>query len=280
LVTGSSKLNTYRKVGDSMAGRFFHHRLHPLDIKELSHTFAPTEILTRLLKTSGFPEPFLEGSETFYKRWRRTHIDIILRQDLLDTEAVSDLRAMETLIELLRHRVGAPVSYANLARDLEKDPKTVKRWLEILENHYVLFRVTPYHRNIARSLLKEPKYYFYDAAQVIGDTGVQLENIVALALRKELDRLEDLEGERTGLYYLRNKQGQEIDFAVSINNRMAWLIEVKSSDPTPSPHFGIFAKYFSNAKFIQLVGTLKREQMYPNGVQILDLVSWLATCAL
>src|SRR5204863_1210163 len=139
----------------------------------------------QLMQYGGFPEPFLKGTKAAYKRWRRTHLDIILRQDLLDMHAVRDIKSIEILVQLLKNRVGSTVSYANLARDLERDVNTIKRWLQLLENLYIIFRVNPYHKNIARSLLKEPKYYFYDHANVETD-GARLENIVACALLKEL----------------------------------------------------------------------------------------------
>jgi len=101
LVTGSAKLDTYRKVGDSLAGRFFQFRMHPLDIKEIN-TFLPKEsledALDKLLVFGGFPEPFLNGTARFYNRWKKSHLDIILKQDLIDLENVQQIVQIETLI--------------------------------------------------------------------------------------------------------------------------------------------------------------------------------------
>lgn len=66
IVTGSAKLDTYRRVGDSLAGRFFQFRLHPQDFKEIKEMEDPSDlegVLFRLLETGGFPEPYLEGSK-------------------------------------------------------------------------------------------------------------------------------------------------------------------------------------------------------------------------
>ena len=161
LITGSAKLDIARKMGDSLAGRHFLYRLHPFCIKELASQMDARECFTRLMTVGGFPEPFLINDLTYYDRWRRSHLDIILRQDLLDVENVRQIQSIETLIELLRTRVGSSISYAALARDLERDATTVKRWLSLLENLFVLFKVLPWSKNIARSLLKKPKYYFY-----------------------------------------------------------------------------------------------------------------------
>ena len=275
LVTGSARLDVARRVGDSLAGRFFQHRLHPFDLKELAGQIPAEEAFETLMRVGGFPEPFLAGTDRFYRRWRRSHIDVILRQDLIDLEAVRDVPAMETLVELLRRRVGSPVSMSGLARDLERDSKTIKRWLSLLENFCVVFRVTPYHRNVARSLLKEPKIYFYDNGLVDGDAGVRLENLVACALHKEIHRIEDAEGLRARLHYLRTKDKREIDFAVSVGDRVAAMIEVKTADDRPGRAFEHFARFLPGARRVQLVARLDREKTYPDGTEVREVIPWL-----
>ena len=109
LVTGSAKLDTYRKVGDSLAGRFFQFRMHPLDLKEIKTFVNPENLeteLDKLLEIGGFPEPFLNGTNRFYNRWKKSHLDIILKQDLIDLENVQQIIQIETLIQLLKNRVG------------------------------------------------------------------------------------------------------------------------------------------------------------------------------
>ncbi len=122
LVTGSAKLDTYRKVGDSLAGRFFQFRIHPLDLKEIYTFLEPENLedeLDKLLFIGGFPEPFLNGTTRFYNRWKKSHLDIILKQDLIELENIQQIIQIETLIQLLKDRVGSPVSYSSLARDLQ-----------------------------------------------------------------------------------------------------------------------------------------------------------------
>jgi predicted AAA+ superfamily ATPase len=283
VVTGSAKLDTYKKVGDSLAGRFFQFRLHPLDLKEIIRFDPKISIETafeRLLTIGGFPEPFLVGSTKFYKRWKRSHLDIIIRQDLIDLENVQQITVIETLIQLLRKRVGSPVSYSSLARDLETSDKTIKRWLTILENMYILFKVTPYHRNIARSILKSPKYYFYDTGQVIGDMGIRLENLTACALLKELQFREDCLGEEMKLHYLQRKDGKEIDFLVTRESVPYLMLEVKWADSALSKNFSLFDKYFDEVKKIQIVKDLDREKTYPNGAELRRAHTWLADISL
>jgi predicted AAA+ superfamily ATPase len=183
---------------------------------------------------------------------------------------------METLIELLKHRVGSPVSFSSLARDLERDPNTVKRWLAMLENLYVIFPVRPYHRNVARSILKEPKYYFYDTALVKDDPGMRFENVCACALLKAAHFLSDCHGRTVALHYLRTRDGREIDFAVFAEGKDPLLMEVKYADDAPSPAFAHFSSFFTSVRKIQLVKELAREKTYPSGVEIRNAVRWLA----
>lgn len=279
LVTGSAKLDTYRKVGDSLAGRFFQFRIHPLDLKEINTFSTPEnleEALDKLIAVGGFPEPYITGTIRFYNRWKKSHLDIILKQDLIDLENVQQIVQIETLIQLLKYRVGSPISYSSLARDLQCSDKTVKRWLTILENMYVIFKVPPFHKNVARAIQKSPKFYFYDTGQVIGDPGIKLENTVACALQKEIHFREDCFGESITLYYLKNKDGKEIDFFITSNNTPSLMLEVKWKDEYLSPNFDIFNKYFPKIKMIQITKELKREKTFPNKAEIRIAHNWLS----
>ena len=279
IVTGSAKLDAYKKVGDSLAGRFFEFRLHPFDLKELKRGLGPDKLeekLDRLLTLGGFPEPYLENDESYYNRWKRSHLDIILKQDLIDLENVQQIISIETLIQLLRKKVGSPISYSSLAEDLQCSDKTIKRWLTILERLYVVFRVPPFHRNISRSILKAPKYYFYDTGQVHNEPGTRLENLVACALLKEMHFREDCLGEKWNLYFLKNKDGREINFLITKNEKPALMLEVKWSDAERSPNFSFFEKYLTSAKKIQIVKELKREKTYPDALEIRIAQNWLS----
>ena len=138
VVTGSSKLDTYRKVGDSLAGRYFQYRLHPFDLfelKRLNRRLPVQESLERLLCYGGFPEPFLEGTDKFHKLWVKTHMDIILRQDLLLETHLREISSIELLVQLLRKKVASPLSYTSLTEDIQHNDKTIKNWLLALENN-------------------------------------------------------------------------------------------------------------------------------------------------
>ncbi len=274
LVTGSARLDLYRRGGDSLAGRYFLHRLHPFSVRELRGTDSPAAILDRLMRLGGFPEPYLSGTEQEAARWRQQHLDRIVREDIQDLEPVKDVRTLLLLVDLLRERVGAPVSYASLARDLELSPHTVKRWVEILEHMYVVFLVTPWHRNVARAILKEPKVYFYDTGAVRGDDGARLENAVAVCLRKWQHHLTDTQGRTPELHYLRDKQRREVDFCAVEDRRPRLLIEVKRSETAPSPALRYFNERLRPEESVQLVQSLARP-MTVGAIGIRPAGAWL-----
>jgi predicted AAA+ superfamily ATPase len=293
IVTGSANMDAFTKVGDSLAGRYFEFRLHPLDNKELAE-WGPKKstesALIDLLKLSGFPEPFLKGSEVFYRRWRKTHLDVILRQDFIDLTAIRSIKSIEILVDLLTSRVASPLSFSNLARDLEVDAKTIKTWLTMLENFYVLFKVTPYHHNIARAILKEPKFYFFDIPRAKGisklyknkDEGPRLENAVACSLLKEIHFLEDTQGFTAKLHYLRTRSGQEIDFLIVVEGKPIFCCEVKASDTEPSKALSSFQKMLGLKDAYQLVLHCPKEKEFdtPEGVHIRNVANFLSKFSL
>ena len=274
LVTGSARLDTYRKGGDSLAGRFYSYRLHPFSVAEVKDKISADTALEQIMRLGGFPEPFLKGSAEEAKRWRKSHVDRILRDDLRDVASIRDIRGLETLVELLRNSVGSTISFESLSRDLQVSPHTVKHWVGLLESLHVVFVVTPWSRNIARSLLKQPKVYFYDTGFIKEDEGARFENAVACALLKRLHFLEDTTGEKNLLYYLRDKQKREVDFLTVRDGKPEWLIEAKISGAETSSlkHFsGFFEKQVES---ILLVKNLKRE-LFLQGIKVKKAAPWL-----
>ena len=277
LVTGSANLSAFRKTGDSLAGRHFQFRLHPLDLKEVMSCtdFDLEDAFTRLLTIGGFPEPFLKGTKRYYNRWKRSHIDLILKEDLVTLTAVRDIQSIETVIEMLRSRVGSTVSANSLARDLQKSPNTINHWLQLLSDLYVIFPVSPYHRNIARALLKQPKYYFYDNGMVTGDDGARLENLVACALLKEVHRLEDVDGEKLDLRFIRDKDEREIDFVITRNSKPHHFMEVKWADTNLIANFSRFLGN-QTLKRTQIVAELEQAKSFPGGERIVPARHFLS----
>lgn len=259
LVTGSARLDVYRRGGDSLMGRYHYWRLHPFSLCELPKNISLKDGFNRLMTVGGFPEPFLKNDERQARRWRRERLEKIVKDDLRDLEMVRDVSSLMMLVDLLRERVGGPIVVANLAEDLQVAAKTVKHWIELLERMYLIFIVRPYTEKLARALSKPNKVYFYDNADVLGDEGARFENLVASHLIKRLQFLEDRVGYRHELRYVRDKEKHEVDFVLLKERKVETLIEAKVSDQKVSTSLQYFEKKIKPAqRSIQLVKDLKK----------------------
>jgi len=276
LVTGSARLDTFRQPGESLAGRYFPHHLHPLSVKELSGQLDPAEALRRLNRLGGFPEPFLSGSEAEAARWRNQYYSDLIREDILEFSRIQEIRSMRLLVEMLRRRVGSPLSLASLAGDLKVAPNTVRSYIDILESLNIVFAVRPFHANVARAIQKEPKIYFQDSGHVEGDEGVRLENTVAVSLKKHVAWLRDVRGETVGLHYVRTKEKREVDFALVEKDSLATLIEVKLAQSAPTPGLKYLSGKFPGAKALQLVQNLRQPQTI-GSLHVVEAAGWLAS---
>jgi predicted AAA+ superfamily ATPase len=259
-----------------LTGRHFFYRLHPIDVAE-SGTFLPKlgldERVQRLLGTGGFPEAYLNPDEA--PRLRNDRMEIVTREDLRDLTRVTSWRGPADLVELLRERVGRPVNYDNLAQTLGVSPPTAKSWVELLEKLYVVFLLPPYSSRLSRSVRKERRVFFFDCAAAYDDTGGgQLENLVACSLLKYVQFRRDAFGENWDLFYLRDKEGREVDFVATFNRRVRWLIEVKRSDGEASTALRYYTQRLQPEQSFQLVLNLDRAQE-KQGIKIVSLARWL-----
>ena len=273
LVTGSARLDVYRRGGDSLMGRYHYWRLHPFTLDEIPKGISPKEAFHRLMTVGGFPEPFLDGDERSARRWRRERFDRVIREDVRDLESIRNIQLLGMYLDLLRHRVGGLITLSNIANDLQISPKTAKLWLEVLERMYLVFSVRPYTKSLPRAVLKPPKVYFFDNGDVLGDEGARFENLVATSLLKRLHFLEDRDGYRYELRFIRDKEGREVDFVIVKEGELEELIEAKFSDENISKPLLYYAKRLNPKRATQIVATIKRPYD-KNQIKVTDPVSY------
>jgi predicted AAA+ superfamily ATPase len=280
LVTGSARLDAFRRAGDALTGRYYFYRLHPIDVAE-SKSFLPNlalhERVQRLLTAGGFPESVLNPDEA--ARLRNDRMELVTREDLRDLTRVSSWRGPAELVELLRESVGRPVNYDNLAQSLGISPPTAKSWVELLEKLYIVFLVPPYSNSLARSIRKNRRVFFYDCGAAYDESGgAQLKNLVASSLLKFIQFKQDATGERWELYYLRDKENREVDFLVTLNRRVHWLIEVKRSGEELGAGMRYYTQKLKPRESLQLVLNLDRP-LERSGMKTLSLATWLEALA-
>jgi predicted AAA+ superfamily ATPase len=253
VVTGSARLDHYRKGGDSLAGRYRYFRLHPFSLTELAAAAggADAEHLAALLRFGGFPEPLLGQSERTLRLWHRERMTRVVRDDLRDLERVREISLIEQLADALPERVGSPLSVKSLREDLEVDHKTAERWLTILENLYVCFRIPPFGARRIRAVKKEQKLYLWDWSMV-SEPGARFENLVASQLLKYCHCQEDVEGHRMELRFLRDTDRREVDFVVVKDKKPIFAVECKTGEKSASPAARYFGERTSIPVFYQV----------------------------
>lgn len=240
LITGSARLDYYRRGGDSLLGRYHYYRLHPYSLGEMSKN-PSKEDLDHLLSFGGFPEPMFKADTTFLRRWQRERCDRILREDLRDLERVQEITLLEMLLDGLPDRVGSPLSLQSLREDLQVSHDSIRRWLGIFERLYLCFRISPYGAPRIRAVKKEQKLYMWDWSQVEAE-GYRFENLVASHLLKYCHYREDTSGHRMSLQYLRDTDKREIDFVVCEDKKPLFAVECKTSARKLAPSMNYFKK--------------------------------------
>ncbi|MDP6977144.1 MAG: ATP-binding protein [Myxococcota bacterium] len=250
IVTGSARLDYYRKGGDSLANRYRHLRLHPFSLGELSASPSKSD-LDSLLRFGGFPEPFLLQDEREHRIWQRDRVSRVVRDDLRDLERVREISLVEHLVDMLPERVGSPLSIKSLREDLEVDHKTVERWVTILENLYLCFRIAPYGAPKIRAVKKERKLYLWDWSMA-PEGGARFENLVACQLLKFCHFVEDTEGHSMELRFLRDTDKREVDFVVLKDRKPLFAVECKSGDRDVGASLHYFAQRTPIPRFYQV----------------------------
>jgi len=300
LITGSARLDLFRRSGDSLVGRYNLFHMMPFNIGEIlglrnRASFLAEKSPQKLLKTfeeqvsgriSGsveevyqhlwrygpFPEPFLKQNERFSRKWHQDYLSLVIREDLKDITKIVELDKVENLLFLMPTRITAPLSMANLAGELEVAHTTVKAWLEELKKLYLLFPVAPWAKKVARGLRREKKWYFLDWYYV-PEEPARLENMVATYLYRVCMVLTDMGVGNYQLYYLRTTDKQEIDFIVEADRKPVLAVEVKLNDTQLSKSLFNRQRWFPEGSTlgIQLVNRRDTLKKYPNHTWVMSV---------
>ena len=265
LVTGSARLDLYRRGGDSLQGRYHMLRLHPLSLAELGGR--PDRTLRELLMLGGFPEPFFGGSEVEARRWSREYRNVLIREEILSLERVDDLGNLELLMIRLPDLVGSPLSINSLREDLQVSHKTVANWIAVFERLFAVFRVSPFGPPGIRAVKKAAKHYHFDWTLPPSDPQ-RFENLVASHLLKWVHYEIDTKGRDLDLRYFRDVEGREVDFVVTERRKPILLVESKWADAEPDRGLRYLLARAPGAEAWQIAATGKKDYVTPEGVRV------------
>lgn len=268
LVTGSARLDLYRRGGDSLQGRYHHLRLYPFSLREIAGA------VEDLLELGPFPEPLLSGSARAARRWSRAYRSRLVREDVADLERVVELGALEQLSVRLPDLVGAPLSINALREDLQVAHRTVARWLDILERLLFVFRVEPFGAPRIKAIKKQRKHYHFDWTPV-QDEGARFENLVAFHLLKECHYREDTEGVDCELRFFRDVDGREVDFVQLVDRRPIRFVECKLTSTKPAPALLHLKRKFPSVEAVQVVAKPGVERVADLGVRVCSAGAFL-----
>ena len=296
LVSGSGRLDVYRKGGDSLAGRYFLFHLWPFTVAELGKCAQTIEDIVKdplsismerhqtlkdmwmqLSNLSGFPEPYLSGKMTTYRRWSNSYAQQLIKEDIRDMTDIKSIGDIETLYLLLPSKIGSPLSVPALARDLKASYNSVKNWISVFERFFLVISVYPWTAKITRAIQKERKIYLWDSPR-ISEPAARFENMVAIELYRAITSWNDMGHGLFSLHFIKNKEKQEVDFLIARDRRPFLLIEAKLSDMQPSK---ALTKFQSALKIpaVQLTQEGKTYRLLSNGdhkILIAPAYQWLA----
>ncbi|MFX0195846.1 MAG: ATP-binding protein [Candidatus Hodarchaeota archaeon] len=296
LVSGSGRLDIYQKGGDSLAGRYYLFHLWPFTVAELGRRNIPIgdwlkdplkitlgekeklrEIWSRLSTLSGFPEPYLSGRSTTYRRWTNSYSQQLIREDVRDLTGIKFIGDMELLYMLLPSKVGSPISVPSLVGDLRVSYNSVRSWLSVFERFFLIFSIGPWTHKIARAIQKERKIYLFDSPK-IEEPSARFENIVALELWRAVTSWNDMGYGLFSLHFIKNKEQQEVDFLIAKERKPFLLVEAKLADIEASSALKKFQRAL-NIPAVQLVEESDGYRFFSNegqSILVAPAYQWLS----
>ena len=287
ILTGSARLNIFRRGGDSLQGRYYYYTLFPFtlsEVEDINNEFTPLEELkirekefesvNELIKFGGFPEPLFKQSEKYHRRWVKDRFEKLIDEDIRDLTLLRDTGNLLLLSEILKTKVSSVLSINSVSRELQVNFRTAENWFSVFEKFYYCFRIPPYNKKSIKSVKKEKKLYMWDWS-VVEDKGARLENLVALHLLKFVFYLRDAEGYDVNLFYIRDVNGREVDFLVSFKGLPWFSVEVKANDTALSRNLLYFSEKLKIPYNYQLVNK-KGVDFLKSGVRVISMSKFLS----
>jgi predicted AAA+ superfamily ATPase len=279
VITGSGRLDLFKKGGDSLFGRYFAINLFPFSLSEIELKHAPSfenlqqcllegfdvkqakQTYDQLFHFSGFPEPLLKSDTSFYNIWSNQRKMTLIKEDIRDAYFIKDISNIEILANILPYKVGSLLSLNSIREDMNVAFESVKKWLSILEQFYYFFSIKPYTKSIQRAIKKEKKIYLYDWVEIESEP-IRFENMIAFHLFKAINLWSGFGYGKFDLFYIRDKDSKEVDFLITKDTQPLFMVEAKFDDENISKNLIAFQQKTKTPFLIQVInktGVLKKK---------------------
>ena len=279
-LSGSSARKLRRGHANLLPGRIHRYDLSPLVAKELGAAFN----LNRVLAHGTLPGIYAEQEAGLRAQDLRGYVDVYLREEIQAEALVRNLGGYARLLDLVAASSGRILNVNALCREAGIGYETTRRYLEVLEDTLLVYRIPAWSGTTRSSLIAHPKYYFFDIGVrnallrrpldrcLDDERGLLLEHLLA----QEFTARRGMLWPEMACYHYRTRHGAEIDFVLEIG-REIWAIEVKSAQRVSRSDLSAFSSLTDRTKRVTrklliYLGT-RRQQM--NDVEILPLKEFL-----
>lgn len=236
LLLGSASPELIRHSSESLAGRIAYHQLHPIDMIEAPETISQNELWFK----GGFPRALLAQNENMVQQWMENFISTYLNRDLLQLGLNASPSVIRSLWSMMAHLNGQLLNATTIGKSLGLSTPTVKKYIDFLEEAFLIKSLHPFFWNMQKRLVKTPKIYLTDTGilhQLIGLTDfINLSGNPIIGSSWEsfvINQIIALKRKRIDIYFYRTHHGAEVDLVFTKGLTVVATAEIKYSN---SPH--------------------------------------------
>lgn len=282
LLLGSASKDLLQQSSESLAGRIRYFELTPFTATELSKNENRTFNLEKLWLRGGFPDSYLAPSEEESYEWRKDFFATYVERDIPTMGVNVAATQLKRFWKMLAHYHGSQVNFSEFGRSMETSHTTIKNYLDLLTDFYMVRQLPPWSGNIKKRLVKSPKIYLRDAG--ILHYIMQVSNIEALfshpvigaswegfVIENIINQLD----ERWEYFYYRTATQVEIDLVLHTPGNEIWAIEIKrTSAPKLKRGFHEACKDIK-ATHKWVISTNSEQYPFPGEVEVIGLIGFL-----
>lgn len=266
ILTGSSQFELSKTISQSLAGRTALLKLFPFSFTEIYDKIENTkDWLNKIIYTGFYPRIFKDklNPTDSLSAYTKTYID----RDVRQFSEIRNLQIFRTFLKLCASRTGQLLNYTNISNDCGVSVPTIKNWISILEQSYIIFLLYPFHKNIKKRLIKTPKIYFYDVGlsaylngaknsnhiNSLPNRGSLFENFIIA----EMIKMNAHKNYKNDFYFFMNKNRLEIDLIINEGLKIH-PIEIKSAqtfNQTFIKNLQYFAKLYNQDSIGKVIYT-------------------------